>query len=114
MRLWARGPLELVLTRCAHKALPWLMPCDVSDFVNLYPSLRHDKAPVVIVALLKEPSATARFVKQALALAPSYSVDDLAAALLEMLHEMRSPTKAHRKEMEALNQQGVGKASASS
>ena len=112
--LWDHGSLELVLTRCAHKALPWLVPCDVSDFIDLYPRVCHDQAFVVIVALLKEPSATASFVKKALELAPSYSVDDLAAALLEMLHEMRSPTKAHRTEMEALNQQGVGKASASS
>ena len=68
--LWKNGPLEFVLTRCAHKALPWLMPCDVTDFVNVYPRVRHDKAFVVIIALLKEPFATACFVKKASALAP--------------------------------------------
>ena len=97
------------MTRCAHKALPWLIPCDISDFINLYPSIRHDKAFVVIIALLKEPSATASFVKKALALAPEYGVDALAAVLLEMLDEIRPPTEVHRKELEALNQQGVGR-----
>eukprot|EP00974_Lingulodinium_polyedra_P005337 502942-Lingulodinium_polyedra.AAC.1 len=69
------------------------MPCDISDFANVYPSVRHDKALVVIIAILKEPSATARFVKKALALAPEYVVDAFAAVLLEMLDEIRSPTE---------------------
>eukprot|EP00974_Lingulodinium_polyedra_P001300 124790-Lingulodinium_polyedra.AAC.1 len=54
-RHWENG------TRCARKALPWLIPCDISGFINLYPSVRHDKAFVVIIAFLKEPSATASF-----------------------------------------------------
>ena len=95
--VWEHGSLELVLTRCARKALPWWIPCDITDFINLYPSVRHDKAFVVIIALLKEPFATACFVEKALALAPEYGVDDLAAVLLEMLDDMRSPTtEAHR------------------
>ena len=108
-KLWEKGPLEFVLTRCAHKALPWLMPCDVTDFVQLYPSVRHDLAFVVIIALLKEPRANAIFVKKALALPPGYGVDDLAAVLMDMLDDIRSPTETHRKEIEALNQQGVGR-----
>ena len=46
------------------------MPCDITDFVSLYPRVRHDKAFVVIIALLKGPFATAHFVKKALTLAP--------------------------------------------
>ena len=108
-REWEKGPLEFVLTRCARKALPWLMPCDITDFVNLYPSVRHDKAFVIIIALLKEPRAIASFVKKALALAPAYSVDDLAAVLLETLDDIRSPTEAHRKQIQAVSQQGAGR-----
>ena len=93
---WAKGPLEFVLTRSARKALPWLMPCDVTDFVHWYPSVRHDRAFVIIIALLKEPRATASFVEKALALAPSYIVDDIATLLLETLDDIRSPTEAHR------------------
>ena len=59
-------------------------------------NLRHDEAFVIIIALLKEPRATASFVQNALALAPAYSVDDLAAVLLETLDDIRSPTEAHR------------------
>ena len=93
---WEKGPLEFVLTRCARKALLWLMPCDATDFVNLYPSVRHDKAAAIIIALLKEPRATASFVKKALALAPACGVDTLAAVLLETLDDIRSPTEAHK------------------
>ena len=85
-----------MLIRCARKAHPWFVPCDITDIVNLYPSVRHDKAFVMIIALLKEPWATASFVKKALALAPAHSVDDLAAVLLETLDDSRSPTEAHR------------------
>ena len=73
-----------------------MIPCDVTDFLNFYPRVRHDKAFVIIIALLKEPRATASFVEKALALAPAYSVDDLAAVLLETLDDIRSPTEAHR------------------
>ena len=106
---WEKGPLEFVLTRSARKALPWLMPCDVTDFVHWYPSVRHDRAFVIIIALLKEPRATASFVEKALALAPSYGVDDLAAVLLRTLDDMRSPSEAHRQQLRALNQQGAGR-----
>ena len=47
--------------------------------------------------------------EKALALAPEYGVDDLAAVLLEMLDDIRSPTEAHRKQIQALNQQGAGR-----
>ena len=106
---WEKGPLEFVLTRSARKALPWLMPCDVTDFVHWYPSVRHDRAFVIIIALLKEPRATAIFVEKALALAPAYGVDDLAAVLLRTLDDMRSPSEAHRQQLRALNQQGAGR-----
>ena len=86
-----------------------MLPCDVTDIVNLYPSVHHDKAFVIIIALLKEPRATASFVNKALALVPAYSVDDLAAVLLETLDDIRSPTEAHRKQIQALNQQGAGR-----
>ena len=108
-RQWEKGPLEFVLTRSARKALPWLMPCDVTDFVDWYPSVRHDKAFVIIIALLKEPRATTSFVEKALALAPAYGVDDLAAVLLQTLDDMRSPSEAHRQQLRALNQQGAGR-----
>ena len=106
---WEEGPLEFVLTRCARKALPWLMPCDITDFVNLYPRVRHDKAFVIIIALLQEPRAIASFVEKAMALAPAYSVNDLAAVLLETLDDIGSPTLAHRMQIQALSQQGPGR-----
>ena len=106
---WKEGPLEFVLTRCARKALPWLMPCDMTDFVNLYPRVRHDQALVIIIALLQEPRATASFVEKAMALAPAYSEDDLAAVLLETLDDIRSPTEAHRKQIQSLGQQGAAR-----
>ena len=108
-RFSADGPLEFVLTRCAREALPWLMPCDITDFVNLYPRVRHDKAFVIIIVLLQEPQAIASFAQKALALAPGYCVDDLAAVLLETLDDIRSPTEAHRKQIQALSQQGAGR-----
>ena len=96
-----------MLSSC--KATQWLMPCDTQDFLNVYPRIRHDKTFVVIVALLKEPSATACFVNRALELPSEYSVDELEEVLFEMLDDLRSFTETHRKELEALNRQGVGR-----
>ena len=100
--------MEFVLIRSAREALPWLMPCDVTDFIKLYPSLRHDKVFVIMVALLLEPRATASFVEKASRLRPVYGADDLAAVLLETLDDMRSPTEAHGKQIQGLNRLGAG------
>ena len=105
-RILSTLPLEVRLMRAARPWLPWLIPCDVTDFVRRFPSLRHNVALVVLVALLKEPQAVSVFLQQLPDL-NQVTERNLYEASINMLSSLGS--EGHTKQMEQLNRQGVAR-----
>eukprot|EP00972_Heterocapsa_arctica_P107252 15799331-Heterocapsa_arctica.AAC.1 len=71
------------LTRSLSSAL---VTCDITDFLQRYQRVRRDPVLVIITALLKEPTATARFETSVPEMYPDgYTCHDLAKALEQVL-----------------------------
>ena len=81
----ARGlrdaPLAVALAAAAAPIAARLVPADVIDFLTYEEEMRHDLAASIVVAMLKEPTATREFVTRWRTLPPEYTGDDLHAAL---------------------------------
>ncbi len=59
-RVWEALALPLQCTRAARRHVPG-MPCDIIDFLDMWPDIRHHPLLAIIAAMLKEPTATARW-----------------------------------------------------
>ena len=103
-----RIKLPLAL-RLAQAARPWMMsliPCDVTDFLSRFKSIRGNLAVLAMSALVKEPMAVSAMLDR---LPPSLDVtaESLQAALMGMLHSVKSDE--HDQQMRQLNRQGVAR-----
>ena len=58
-RVLDSAPLPVQLAVLAADLAPQLVPCDVVDFLRIYPEIRSDLPICIICALIKEPTATA-------------------------------------------------------
>ena len=56
-RVYNDLPVSLRCLRAVRLWLPWLIPCDITDFVERFSSIRHDEALLFLVALIKEPKS---------------------------------------------------------
>ena len=82
-----------------------LMPCDVTDFLDKFSRYRGDLATVLVMALLKEPSATTAWAATGVpGRTHSVSGKAFADSLVDMLQQLHKtpPTT----EMKQLNTQG--------
>ena len=85
-RVLAAAPLQVRLTRHARRAVPWLVPCDMTDFVEHYEESCCDTALCCLLALVKEPSACSVLREEILRYeANCYTAQDLERALMKML-----------------------------
>jgi serine/threonine protein kinase len=105
-RILSALPLEARLMRAARAWLPWLIPCDATDFVRRFASLRHNVALLVVVALLKEPDAVSVFLQQLPDL-DQVTAENVYEASVNMLSSLGS--EGHTKQMQQLNRQGVAR-----
>ena len=74
------APLAVALAAVAAPIAARLVPADVIDFLTYEEEMRHDLAASIVVAMLKEPTATREFVTRWRTLPPEYTADDFHAA----------------------------------
>ena len=58
------APLPVQLAVLAEDLAPLLVPCDITDFLSIYPEIKSDLAVCILCALVKEPTATRMIVEQ--------------------------------------------------
>ena len=96
--------LAVGMTDLAHS----LVPVDVMDFLNLHEYIQGDLAFSILIALVKEPTATRIMHMEWKRLAPGYD----GAALYKVFQEAISvcaSTPDTKVELEQLNRQGVAR-----
>ena len=99
--------------RSVKDALPSLMPCDATGFLNCYADIRHDFAMLILAARIKEPTCVAVLVdcyrRHRSTGACVYTAKDLRTWLQTMISSVNGCPKKYATELEQLSKQGVGR-----
>ena len=106
----------LVHVQCAILAAdvaPLMVPCDVTDFLSHHSEIQSDLALCIIVALMKEPTATRLLVEQWRHFPTQYDTADMQHALQFVVRACASTpgveATLHTREQEQLTRQGVAR-----
>ena len=112
-RVFEAAPLPVQLAVLAADLAPLLVPCDVTDFLSIYPEIKSDLAICIICALVKEPTATRMLVERWRQLPAEYDDAALQHALQLVVRACASTpgvdATAHTCEQEQLTRQGVAR-----
>ena len=111
-RVLDSAPLHVQLAILAADLAPLLLPCDVVDFLRIYPEIRSDLPICIICALIKEPTATAHILVEWRKLPRGYSAAQLGDALSRVARAcVLTPGEdsPHVHELEQLTRQGVAR-----
>ena len=97
----------------AADVAPLMVPCDVTDFLSHHSEIQSDLALCIIVALMKEPTATRLLVEQWRHLPTQYDAADMQHALQFVVRACASTpgveATLHTREQEQLTRQGVAR-----
>ncbi len=99
---------------CAALA-PFLVPADVTDFLEYYQYTQHDLAMSIIMAMLREPSATKAAFQRWRDLPQDYDETALYLVLEDAVRAVAAdgcastPVKLHTHVLEQLNRQGTAR-----
>ncbi len=115
-KLWDSCPAELRLTRAMRHGAVHFIPCDIVDFSSRFADYMDDLAAILVIALLKEPSAIATWVSTGVpgSLSGRRSTEEagkLAEALVKSLATVvrSAHTSPATREMQQLHRQGVAR-----
>ena len=107
-RIFQTMPWTLQMTaRMGCELSQELLPVDVTDFLMHAQSVKEDLASVITLAMFKEPSATAAFMRgcQPRMSDPSKSPEEVAGELISVLRQVEQSNS----ELEVLGAQGVAR-----
>ena len=105
-RVWEALPIELKATSAMTPHIIPNVPCDVVDFVNNFPQVGGDFLWTMVVALFKEPRATAAMVATGVLTRPptADTITEAFDAALDAVDEA-----PHESELKSLNRRGVAR-----
>ena len=112
-RIFASLPVHAQLAVLAADCASVMMPCDVVDFLQSYNIFESDLAMKIIIALVKEPTATHLILEGWRRLPADYDADQLRH-MLESVSQVCASTpdessEQYDKELEQLGRQGVAR-----
>ena len=119
-RIFEGLPLHMQLAVLGADCAPWLVPCDVVDYLHGYEETQNDLAICIICALVKEPTVTSLIREGWRQLPADYDAEQLRRLLESVALVCDSSPDAgqdgdaasqHDKELEQLGRQGVARVS---
>ena len=112
-RIYATLPVHVKLSVLAADCATWAMPCDVVDFLQNHGTLKQDLAMRIVLALVKEPTATHLILGGWQGLPAEYDADQLRCMLESVAQVCGSIpddiVAQYDKELEQLGRQGVAR-----
>ncbi len=106
-RLFKELPAGVRAVRASRHCAAECMPCDLTDFLRWWPQAQHNRAIVMLLALLKEPAVCEALMTGITRLPPNFTGGELGLLLEHVLRTVDGGQ--HKDELKQLHRQGVGR-----